>query len=948
VTGTTTVSAVGGIATFSNLILNTSGAYTLTAASGGLTSATSTTITIGAGTASKLVFTTEPPSSGTAATAFTAVIQVEDASGNLVTSSTASVAITSTASGVTGTTTVSAVGGIATFSNLTLSTTGAYTLTAASSGLTSATSSSIMIGAGTASKLAFTTEPPSSGTAGTAFTAVVQVEDASGNLVTSSTASVTITSTASGVTGTTTVSAVGGVATFSNLILNTSGTYTLTAASSGLTSVTSSSITINSAGSNVSGQVSLNNCGSGGNQPFFTVSINTTPTATTTTDSSGNYSFTGIPNGTYTITPSIAGASSSLFYPPSITGVTLNNSSNNNLTGQNFNAVVGYTVSGAVSYTTGVAAQNGQTYLVLNSTNCGGGSGGPGTSISQATLNTGGAFTIRGVPPGSYTLQAWMDPIGEGLQNAIDPTGSSSVTVSNANITDAAVQMNNPTYATPSSNPSINSIIPNAQGMLIEYGISKNSNSVEDANQYVVEWSTSPTLGGGTGGAQFQNIAGSHTFTANGDKGVWILTNSVAGAGSFASSQTYYFQVRSFNTLDTANPHPSGWCNYTASGCSGTTGFTGVTIGTPSCSVNCTSVSGTVTIPSGITCPSNPSLSICTGASLYLGMIEFDSSGGNPIGIYATEITNPPTGANNFTVTVPNGSNYAVLGILDQNNVGEFGPGVITNVGDKVSANITVSGGTMPGQTGTLPTANSVAYVQTNYYQSTSSSGSSTGYQLNFDVSGSNKLPVAVTLTSGPNLINNNGTVAIDMSNCTDCGNPQFDYYVTLPGGTPALNDTYGFTVTYSDGSQETGSTVNGKVTAFGSTGAIAGPSDLVTNLSPSANSNTSLTPTFTWTFPSGASTANYYYSFYISQSNCSGPCGNVWQVPGNNSKSNGFTYAETGSGTTGTLTWGTDPIPGESSTPTGSLVPNSIYNWQIQVQDSNGNQAQTQTWYQP
>jgi hypothetical protein len=700
------------------------------------------------------------------------------------------------------------------------------------------------------------------------------------------------------------------------------------------------SIAVNSAGSNVSGQIFLNNNCSG-TQPTFTVSINTTPTATTTTtDSSGNYSFTGIPNGTYTITPSIVAASSSLFYPASYTGVTLNNISNSNVTGENFNAAVGYTVSGTVSYTTGGAPQTGRTYLVLNNTTCGGGNGGPGTSISQATLTSGGGFTIRGVPPGSYTLKAWMDPIGMGLQNAIDPTGNSTVTVSNANVTNAAVTMANPTYATPSSNPSINDIIPNAQGMLIEYGVSKNSNSVEDANQYVVEWSTSPTLGGGSGGGQFASVAGSHTFTANGDKGVWILTNSVAGAGSFASGTTYYFQARSFNTLDTANPHPSGWCNYTSSGCSGTTGFTGVTIGTPSCTGTCTSVSGSVTIPAGIT--------IQSGASLYLGMIELSGPGGDPIGIYATEITNPATGANNFTVTVPSGPNYAVLGILDQNNIGEFAPGVINNVGDNISANITVSGSTMTGQNATLPTTGSSAQVQTTYYQSTYSGGTSSAYQLNFSLRESDKLPVAVTLSSGPNLLNNSGAVAIDMSNCTDCGNTQFDYYFTLPGGTPALNDTYGFTVTYSDGSQDTGSTVNGAVTAFGSTGAITGPSDLVTNLSPSANSSTSLTPTFTWTFPSGASTANYYYSFYISPSTCSGPCNDIWQIPGNNSKSNGFTYAETGSGTTGTLTWGTDPIPGDNSTPTGNLILNSVYNWQIQVQDSNGNQAQTMTWYQP
>jgi hypothetical protein len=138
---------VNGVATFSNLILGTPGSYTLTAASSGLTSATSSGITIGAGAAAKLVFSSNPPSSGAAGTAFGAVVQVQDASGNVVTSSTASVTISSTAAGVSGTTTVAAVNGVATFSNLILGTPGSYTLSAASSGLTSATSTGITIGA---------------------------------------------------------------------------------------------------------------------------------------------------------------------------------------------------------------------------------------------------------------------------------------------------------------------------------------------------------------------------------------------------------------------------------------------------------------------------------------------------------------------------------------------------------------------------------------------------------------------------------------------------------------------------------------------------------------------------------------------------------------------------------------------------------------------------------
>jgi hypothetical protein len=697
------------------------------------------------------------------------------------------------------------------------------------------------------------------------------------------------------------------------------------------------SIVVNSAGSQVSGQISMNNiCGA--TAPTFTVTINTSPAQSVQTGSNGSFTFAGIPNGTYTITPSIPGASSSLFYPASYTGIPLNNSTNNNVTGENFNAVVGYTVSGTVSYTTGGTAQTGQTYLVLNNNSCGS-YGAPGTSITNATLTSGGAFTIRGVPPGSYTLDAWMDPLGQGSQNAIDPTGAASVTVTSANVTNAAVTMTNPTFATPSSNAAIGGIIPNASGVLIEFTPSTNSNKEEDATQYTVEWSTSSTLGGGTGGAQFASVAGSHTFPAIGTKSnIWILNNTVTGANSFTSGQTYYFQVRSFNPLDTANPHPSGWCNYTSSGCSGVTGFTGVVIGTPACNGTCTTVSGAVTIPSGIT--------LNAGAPLYIGIYQNSSSGNGPSAIYATEVASPVVGGsgNSYSLTIPSGSGYVLFGIVDQNNDGEIDANDVTNTGDNNSSGVTVSGSTM-SQSLTLPATNSTATVTTQYQSGICSgcSSPSTSYQIDVQVREANKLPVAVTLASGPNLME-----PIDISACSTCGSQQFDYSATLPGGTPNVGDTYNFTVTYSDGSQDTGSTVNGAVTAFGSTGAVVGPSDLATNLSPSATSSTSTTPTFTWTFP--ANPSNYVYSFYISPGNCSGSCNNIWQIPSNNSNSSGFTYAETsgGSGTTGTLTWGTDPIPGDSSSPTGPLSAGTPYNWSIQVQDTNGNQAQSSTWYQP
>src|SRR5208282_3938712 len=116
--------------------------------------------------------------------------------------------------------------------------------------------------------------------------------------------------------------------------------------------------------------------------------------------------------------------------------------------------------------------------------------------------------------------------------------------------------------------------------------------------------------------------------------------------------------------------------------------------------------------------------------------------------------------------------------------------------------------------------------------------------QPQLEVDEANKLPVSVTLSSGPNLLN-----PVDISASTSNGHVSFQYFATLPGGTPNVGDTYDFTVTYSDGSQDTGSAINGQVTAV--------LDALFTGLSPQG-SGASTTPTFTWTYPNNAS--NYTY----------------------------------------------------------------------------------------
>ena len=89
---------------------------------------------------------TQQPSSGTAGSLVgSLVLQVEDAAGNLMTGSAATVTVSSSPTGVSGTLTVNAVGGIATFSTLAFNAANSYTLTASAPGLASATTATIQI-----------------------------------------------------------------------------------------------------------------------------------------------------------------------------------------------------------------------------------------------------------------------------------------------------------------------------------------------------------------------------------------------------------------------------------------------------------------------------------------------------------------------------------------------------------------------------------------------------------------------------------------------------------------------------------------------------------------------------------------------------------------------------------------------------------------------------------
>jgi hypothetical protein len=151
--GTLSAAAVAGVATFSTAIIyGGTSPCTLTAtdSSRALTTAVSSGVTVTAGIATKVGFTTQPPATVVASAVLaTFKVSVEDAYGNVETTgtdATDTIALTpSTGCTFGGTTSAAAVAGVATFSALTITSTGSCTLTATDSThvLTAAVSSAV-------------------------------------------------------------------------------------------------------------------------------------------------------------------------------------------------------------------------------------------------------------------------------------------------------------------------------------------------------------------------------------------------------------------------------------------------------------------------------------------------------------------------------------------------------------------------------------------------------------------------------------------------------------------------------------------------------------------------------------------------------------------------------------------------------------------------------------
>jgi hypothetical protein len=154
---------------------------------------------------------------------------------------------------------------------------------------------------------------------------------------------------------------------------------------------------------NISGTVSPTASGTG-----TTLTLSGASGGTTTADASGNFTFGGLGNGSYTVTPSKTGFT----FSPTSQPVTVSGA---NVTAVNFTAtpIPTWSISGTVS----PAASGTGTTLTLS-----------GTSGGTTTADASGNFTFTGLANGSYTVT----PSKTGF--IFSPT-SQPVTVSGANVT---------------------------------------------------------------------------------------------------------------------------------------------------------------------------------------------------------------------------------------------------------------------------------------------------------------------------------------------------------------------------------------------------------------------------------------------------------------------------------------------------------------------------------
>ncbi len=192
----------------------------------------------------------------------------------------------------------------------------------------------------------------------------------------------------------------------------TNGSYTVTPSKTGYVyTPANKAVTVNGANvagvnfSSVAQTYSISGTISGAGGPGATVNLTGTATAATTADAGGNYTFAGLANGSYTVTPNKTG----YIYTPASQAVTVSGA---NVSAVNFSSTaLTYSISGTIGGAGGAGA-------TVNLT---------GAKTATTTADAGGNYTFTGLANGSYTVTP-------GKTGYIYTPASQAVTVSGANV----------------------------------------------------------------------------------------------------------------------------------------------------------------------------------------------------------------------------------------------------------------------------------------------------------------------------------------------------------------------------------------------------------------------------------------------------------------------------------------------------------------------------------
>ena len=467
---------------------------------------------------------------------------------------------------------------------------------------------------------------------------------------------------------------------------------------------------------------------------------------------------------------------------------------------------------------------------------------GVGTSLTGPQ-----AYTIPSIPTGTYLLRAWMDNSNPqiGYPNASSASGSITVSVNGADVSGQNISIVDPA-PTNLVSPSNLILSPGDGTVLVQWTEPQDANANVLAQYYNVYYSTSNPVTVSTSVKKMVQ-ANNHVFISG-------LTNKT----------TYYFVVTA--VLGGAESSPSVQATVTVGALTGLN-----------------TVTGSVSFPVKATGPMYVGLATSTGT--FFQRID------KPVSPQSYSISGVPSG------------DCAVFASVDMNNNGIIDLGDLSRTSDSItnSEKVLTVTGNMTGVDQTLLNTNVLAKAITVHFGSSSSDI----YSIEFEMASNTKLPVKVTLTSGPNV-----SVPLDLG-----GNYYFRVFQSLTVK-PKVGDTYVFAITYSDGTSET---LKVPVTAV----LDSFPQNLNTS---GSNRNA---PTFNWTPPASAP-ANYTYLIQVGQSSV----GQEWMYP---TSGQGMPSSQT------SVLYNVD----RSSSLT-NLLTGTTYDWLIYLIDADGNQAIYQAEYTP